>query len=150
MWEVIAEFEQSSLAYEYEQKLIMENIKTMSIPLVSKEDIYNNTEKNHTDNKIFKNGYKTWDNMWSDLEFYFGIYKNFKFMIFIKNKNIGKRDSLTLIRRIVYYNNLKIENKLTETPVVPLFIELPPGLVPTVIGVVIISVDEPFALIALI
>ena len=64
--------------------------------------------------KNFVNAYKTWDNMWNNLEVYSGFYNDVKFIIFIKDKNIGKRDSITLIRKSLYYynnqDNLDINN----------------------------------------
>lgn len=55
--------------------------------------------------KKFVNAYKTWDNMWNNLEIYSAFYNDVKFIIFIKDKNIGKRDSITLIRKSLYYYN---------------------------------------------
>lgn len=55
--------------------------------------------------KKFVNAYKTWDNKWNNLEVYSGIYNDNNFIILIKDKNIGKRDSITLIRRSIYYYN---------------------------------------------
>jgi len=60
-----------------------------------------------------KKAYKTWDNKWEDLEIYCGIKYGLQFMIIIKTKNYGKRDSLTLLRKLVYnYNNSIEEVKL--------------------------------------
>ncbi len=59
------------------------------------------------------NAYKTWDNKWNNLTIHTGIKNNMKFMLIIKDYNYGKRDSLTLIRRLAYgYKNINfsIEN----------------------------------------
>ena len=57
---------------------------------------------------ILKNAYKTWDNKWNDLDIYTGTINNLDFIILIKTYNIGKRDSLTLLRRMIYYYNKSI------------------------------------------
>ena len=60
----------------------------------------------------YANAYRTWNydenkiNKWNNLEFYSGEIKGLKFLIIVKSINLGKRDSLTLIRRLCnYYNN---------------------------------------------
>ena len=57
--------------------------------------------------------YKTWNydyknncDEWNNLELHTGYIKELKFLIIIKPVNLGKRDSLTLVRRLCnYYNN---------------------------------------------
>ena len=51
--------------------------------------------------------YKTWDNIFEPLNLYCGIRNNINFIIFVKEHNKGKRDSLTLIRRLLFYYNQK-------------------------------------------
>ena len=53
----------------------------------------------------FDNSYKIWSSKWNDLEVHCGIMNGMKFIILIKENNIGKRDSLTLIRRMIYCYN---------------------------------------------
>jgi len=53
----------------------------------------------------FKSSYKIWNNKWNDLEIHIGIKNGIKFIIFVKSSNLGKRDSLTLIRRLAHYYN---------------------------------------------
>ena len=54
----------------------------------------------------FKEGYKTWDD-WQNIELHYGIYKQLlPFIILIKDVNKGKRDSITLIRRLLYHYNI--------------------------------------------
>jgi chitin synthase len=61
----------------------------------------------------YEKAYKTWNydyknniDEWNNLEIHLGKIKGLKFIIIIKPVNLGKRDSLTLIRRICnYYNN---------------------------------------------
>lgn len=55
------------------------------------------------------NAYKTWDNIFESLDIYCGRKNNINFMILIKKKNKGKRDTLTLIRRLLFYYNRKTE-----------------------------------------
>ncbi len=91
------------------------NIKTTDRIL---KKILNNTEVG------IEYQYDTWSNkydeMWdtsydtqweniknkNNLKLYFGKYKNIDYLLLIKEKNFGKRDSLVLIRRLChYYNN---------------------------------------------
>ena len=58
-------------------------------------------------NTIFIEAYKNWFDNWENLDLYRGKYNNIPFLLIIKNKNIGKRDSLTLIRRLIYYYNVE-------------------------------------------
>lgn len=64
-------------------------------------------------NKIkFNSAYTTWDTNTNDLDLYNGFYNNIPFLLFIKNKNYGKRDGLVLIRRLLYLYNQKIDMNL--------------------------------------
>lgn len=71
---------------------------------------------------VFEKAYKTWNDDWMDLELFYGNYKNCSFIILIKSTNLGKRDSLTLIRRLLNYNNLEcnrnIETKNSNTKII--------------------------------
>jgi len=55
--------------------------------------------------KVYEDAYKMWDSKWNDLEVHTGIMNGMKFIIFIKSYNLGKRDSLTLVRRMTHYYN---------------------------------------------
>ena len=61
-----------------------------------------------TETHILKKAYKIWNNEWNYIDIYTGEYRDMKFIIIIKPVNIGKRDSLTLIRRMCYYYNYSI------------------------------------------
>ena len=64
----------------------------------------------------FDNSYKIWSSKWNNLEVYCGIMNGMKFIILIKDHNIGKRDSLTLIRRMLYcYNDNKTNTNTNDT-----------------------------------
>jgi chitin synthase len=77
--------------------------------------LVNDIFKNYIDKSTkYEEGYKTWTNKWENLEIHTGIYRNLQFIIFIKEKNIGKRDSLTLIRRFCYYYNKLQDNINTD------------------------------------
>ncbi len=58
--------------------------------------------------------YKTWDNNRNIINLYTGIYKylteSIDFILLIKNKNYGKRDSLVLVRKLCYYYNTNVNN----------------------------------------
>ena len=111
----------------YEQQMIDSNKKLLIIMCdgkIKNPDSVATTDKLLT-NYIFFNSienvynihkaYKTWDNTWEDLEIYCGIKNGLRFMIIVKSKNYGKRDSLTLLRSLVYNYNNRIElSKLTD------------------------------------
>lgn len=66
---------------------------------------------------VFPEAYRTWHNNWRNLEIHRGVYHGLPFIIIVKQHNVGKRDSLTLIRRVLqYYNTIKINemNELTN------------------------------------
>jgi chitin synthase len=69
------------------------------------EDILNNNNKT-----IILDAYKSWDNKFNNLEVYNGTYKDLNYVLLIKEKNIGKRDGLTLIRRLIYNYNKNINS----------------------------------------
>ena len=56
--------------------------------------------------------YITWDNEKNKIEIYSGIYEygqyKINYLLIIKNKNYGKRDSLVLARKLCYNYNMKI------------------------------------------
>jgi len=111
----------------YEQKNINLNKKLLVVICdgkIKNPDSVTTTDRLLTDyiffNKIQNNynlncAYKTWDNKWNNLTIYTGIKNNIKFMLIIKDYNYGKRDSLTLIRRIAYgYNNINFSTDNLE------------------------------------
>jgi chitin synthase len=62
----------------------------------------------NTYDEMWDTSYDTkWDNMKNNntVKLYFGKYQNIDYVLFIKEKNYGKRDSLVLIRRLCYYYN---------------------------------------------
>lgn len=60
--------------------------------------------------------YITRDNTTSYINLYNGEYNNINYILMIKNKNFGKRDSLVLIRRLCYYynNNITINENVSD------------------------------------
>jgi chitin synthase len=77
-------------------KILIEKILYNSIvPLnsISKENIYPDFQ------------YKTWDYTFQSCDIYVGNYCHIPYILIIKNSNYGKRDSLVLLRRILYYYN---------------------------------------------
>lgn len=63
------------------------------------------------DKHIFVNAYKTWDNKLNNLELYTGKLNNeLDFILIIKPINYGKRDSLALVRNLLYYYNKYVDN----------------------------------------
>lgn len=115
------------------QKNVTNYSKKLIIICDGKIARYNNNNTNNTNEKrtdqllidtIFKNyikkksiiekAYKTWNGKWNDLDIYTGTIDKLEFIILIKTHNIGKRDSLTLIRRMIYYNTMRIENEDNE------------------------------------
>jgi len=75
------------------------------------EDILNNNS-NHN----ILNAYKSWDGKYINLELYTGKYNKIDYLLVIKNKNLGKRDSLVLIRRLllVFNKNISRHNLLSD------------------------------------
>ena len=54
----------------------------------------------------FTNAYKTWSGEHNTIEIIYGTIDNLPYLTIIKNKNVGKRDSLVLIKSLLYkYNN---------------------------------------------
>ena len=49
--------------------------------------------------------YKTWDNTFQPIEIYEGVYRKMPYILIVKLTNYGKRDSLVLIRRFLFYYN---------------------------------------------
>jgi chitin synthase len=58
----------------------------------------------------FKNAYTTWTGEQNNLEIICGTFANTPFMVFIKDYNVGKRDSLVLIRSLIYNYSRGISN----------------------------------------
>jgi chitin synthase len=55
----------------------------------------------------YPNAYKTWTNEYNGVTLSYGMIRNLPFILINKKNNIGKRDSVTLIRRNLYlYNNM--------------------------------------------
>lgn len=64
-----------------------------------------------TDSFYFKDAYKTWTGETNNIELFIGKMDNIPFIVFIKDNNVGKRDSLVLIRSLLYnYSNNIINN----------------------------------------
>jgi len=72
-------------------------------------DIFSNSISNIT---YIIDAYKTWDNIFENISICSGRKNNINFMIFIKDKNKGKRDSLTMIRRLLYYYNRRCDEDI--------------------------------------
>lgn len=63
----------------------------------------------------YTDAYKTWNNEYNNTYVSHGIYKNLPFLLIIKENNVGKRDSVTLIRSNMYlYNNKENVTLLNE------------------------------------
>ena len=77
-------------------ELLSSNIKSLQI-----DDI--NTENENKHNYNYK--YKTWDNAFKDVDLYSGKYRSLPYILIVKHENCGKRDSLVLIRRFLFYYN---------------------------------------------
>jgi len=116
----------STLDSIYEQEMIDSNKKILMIICdgkIQNSDSVATTNRLLTDylflnsiEKVYKinKAYMTWDNTWEDLEIYCGTKNGLRFIIIVKSKNYGKRDSLTLLRKLVYNYNNRIElNQLT-------------------------------------
>jgi chitin synthase len=59
--------------------------------------------------------YKTWNNIFQDVDLYGGTYRNLPYILIVKHANYGKRDSLVLVRRFLFYYN-KLAN--TQKPII--------------------------------
>jgi chitin synthase len=60
--------------------------------------------------------YTAWDGENNSVEMYTGIYKGLPYLLIVKDRNYGKRDSLVLARKIVYnYNTQIVEDKMIPT-----------------------------------
>jgi chitin synthase len=60
-----------------------------------------------------KYAYMTWDSENNTVEMYTGVYKCLPYLLIVKDRNYGKRDSLVLARKIVYnYNTQIVEDKM--------------------------------------
>ena len=107
--ELISTFESIS-----EQQKIDDNKKLMIIicdGIVKNDESVTTTDKlltdyiflnNITKDYVIDNAYKTWDGKLQTLRIYCGIKSGLHFMIIVKSKNYGKRDSITLLRRMIY------------------------------------------------
>lgn len=60
------------------------------------------------DNKNIEKAYKTWNGKYNKLELYTGKYNKIDYMLLVKHNNIGKRDSLVLLRRLLLAFNKNI------------------------------------------
>jgi chitin synthase len=58
--------------------------------------------------------YMTWDNTTNIVKVYCGQYQSLDYILFVKEKNYGKRDSLVLVRRLCYKYNFTNENDLQD------------------------------------
>lgn len=77
------------------------------------EQIFKN---NITETTYYKNAYKTWTDNYNDVYVSHGIFKNLPFILIIKENNIGKRDSVTLIRRNLHLFNNKNNESIFSHP----------------------------------
>jgi chitin synthase len=64
----------------------------------------------------YKDAYKTWTNEYNNVYLSYGKIRNLPFVLIIKENNIGKRDSVTLIRRNSYLYNNKNNSELFCQP----------------------------------
>jgi chitin synthase len=78
---------------------------------------------NNISEKHFLNrAYRSWNNKLENIEINLGFINRMNFCIITKEKNIGKRDTLCLIRRILfYYNNKTIQNNVYHNKINNLF-----------------------------
>lgn len=78
---------------------------------------------NNISEKHFLNrAYRSWNNKLENIEINLGFINGMNFCIITKEKNIGKRDTLCLIRRILfYYNNKTIQNNVYQDKINNLF-----------------------------
>ncbi len=78
--------------------------------------------QNIAESYTLEKAYKTWDEQFEPLDIHIGIRDNMYFFIIIKHKNIGKRDSITLLRRLLfYYNNKTNSNPNYHTDILKYF-----------------------------
>ncbi len=70
------------------------------------EDILN---KDITNKITYSNAYITWENKSNSIDLYSGIYNNTPYILIVKENNYGKRDSLVLVRRLLYQFNLNMK-----------------------------------------
>ena len=63
-----------------------------------------------TENLYFRNAYITWSGENNNIEVLTGKMDNIPFIVLIKDNNVGKRDSLVLIRSLVYNYSNNIKN----------------------------------------
>lgn len=67
-------------------------------------------ENQITQRLYFKDAYTTWSGEKNNIEVLTGTMDNFPFMVLIKDNNVGKRDSLVLIRSFLYNYSNNITN----------------------------------------
>jgi chitin synthase len=67
--------------------------------------LYENISKK----KTYENAYTAWDGNTLQIEMYKGFYNMVPYILLVKDTNYGKRDSLVIIRRLLYLYNQKIE-----------------------------------------
>ncbi len=65
--------------------------------------------KNITNKLTYTNAYVTWENKSNSIDLYSGIYNNTPYILIVKENNYGKRDSLVLVRRLLYQFNLNMK-----------------------------------------
>lgn len=76
------------------------------------EILVNDIYKDYIVENIFiEKAYKTWDDEWNNLSIFTGNKNNIPFIILVKDKNYGKRDSLVLVRRLLFnFKKFNINN----------------------------------------
>jgi chitin synthase len=65
--------------------------------------------KNITNKITYRNAYVTWENKNNSIDLYSGVYNDTPYILIVKENNYGKRDSLVLVRRLLYQFNLNMK-----------------------------------------
>ena len=76
------------------------------------EDIFHEDIDNR---QYVTNAYTTWNNEYNNSEICTGSYKGLPFVLIIKENNVGKRDSITLIRKNLFKFNQSKSNNMLES-----------------------------------
>jgi len=83
---------------------------------MSSTDIILKNILNSESSELSKFDYTTWDNEKNTVEIYTGVYKDLPYLLLIKARNYGKRDSLVLARKLCYnYNEHITEDAMIQT-----------------------------------
>ncbi len=88
--------------------------------------------------------YNTWDNKTNIVKSYNGTYMNLDYILLIKEKNYGKRDSLVLVRKLCYaYNNKNDDNSLLFKDIINKFTNIFNEQIDYIIGIDADTVFDP-------